>query len=148
MTCGWVVHTLQASKGWSAVRAYRTMFFAYAVIGLIKFLLACSLSRNCEAEKKATPAGDTETAPLLGDNGPKAKKSKPSRSLLPSISKESRVIVLNLCILFALDSFASGLAPLYVFAKLLQRQRQSLTLSSDPGSRISSRANSTFRKES
>ena len=41
MACGWVVHTLQASKGWSAVRAYRTIFFVYAVIGLIKFLLAC-----------------------------------------------------------------------------------------------------------
>jgi MFS family permease len=116
MACGWVVHTLQASKGWSAVRAYRTIFFVYAVIGLIKFLLACSLSRNCEAEKKVTPARDTETAPLLGDNRLKAKKSKPGRSLLPSISKESRVIVLNLCILFALDAFASGLAPLYIFA--------------------------------
>jgi hypothetical protein len=68
--------------------------------------------------------------------------------LLPSISKESRVIVLNLCILFALDAFASGLAPLYVFANRLQQQRQLLTLSPDPGSRISSRANSTFKKES
>ena len=112
MTCGWVVHTLQASNGWSDVRAYRIVFFAYAVIGLIKFLLACSLSKNCEAEKKAIPAMDTETAPLLGDNGPKAKKSRPSMSLLPSISKESRIIVLNLCLLFALDAFASGLAPL------------------------------------
>jgi hypothetical protein len=148
MTCGWVVHTLQASKGWSAVRAYRAIFFAYAVIGLIKFLLACSLSRNCEAERKVTPATDAETAPLLGDNRPKAKESKPSRSLLPSISKESRIIVLNLCILFALDSFASGLAPLYVFANSCKRQGQSLTLSSDPGSRISSRANSTFKRES
>ena len=112
MTCGWVVHTLRASNGLSEVRAYRIIFFAYAVIGLIKFLLACSLSKNCEAEEKATPARDTETAPLLGDNGPKAKKPKPGLSLLPSISKESRVIVLNLCLLFALDAFASGLAPL------------------------------------
>jgi hypothetical protein len=112
MTCGWVVHTLQYSKGWSDVRAYRIIFFAYAVIGLIKFGLACSLSRKCEAEKEVTPERDTETAPLLGGNGPKAKKSKPSMSLLPSISKESRVIVFNLCILFALDAFASGLAPL------------------------------------
>jgi hypothetical protein len=116
MACGWVVHTLQASKGWSEVRAYRIIFYAYAVIGLIKFGLAISLSRKCEAEKKVSPELDTETAPLLGDNGAKANKSKPSMSLLPSISKESRTIVLNLCILFALDSFASGLAPLYVSA--------------------------------
>ena len=111
ITCGWVVHTLQASKGLSNVHAYRIIFFAYAVIGLIKFALACSLSRNCEAEKVA-PARDSETTPLLGGNGAKPKKSKPSMSLLPSISKESRIIVLNLCILFALDAFASGLAPL------------------------------------
>lgn len=90
------------------------IFFAYAAIGLIKFALACSLSRKCEAEKEPTPARDTESTPLLGDNAPKAKKSKPSKSLLPSISKESRIIVANLCILFALDAFASGLAPLYV----------------------------------
>ena len=116
MTCGWVVHTLQASNGWSDVRAYRIIFFAYAVIGLVKFLLAISLSRNCEVDKEPTPARDLETEPLLGDNG--AKKPKPSRSLLPSISKESRTIVFNLCILFALDAFASGLAPLYVLLPL------------------------------
>jgi MFS family permease len=110
MTCGWVTHALQANHGLSNIRAYRIIFFAYAVIGLIKFLLAMSLSQKCEAEKKASPTTDTETAPLLGHNG--AKKSKPSISLLPSISKESRVIVANLCLLFALDAFASGLAPL------------------------------------
>jgi hypothetical protein len=110
MTCGWVVHTLQYSKGFSAIRAYRIIFFAYAVIGFIKFLLACSLSKKCEAEKKIAAEQDSETTPLLGGNGPKAKK--PSMSLLPSISKESRIIVINLCILFALDAFASGLAPL------------------------------------
>lgn len=112
MTCGWVVHTLQYAKGFSEVRSYRIIFFAYAVIGLIKFFLAISLSKNCEAEKKAAPERDSETTPLLGGNGAKPKKSKPSLSLLPSISPESRVIVLNLCILFALDAFASGLAPL------------------------------------
>lgn len=112
MTCGWVVHTLQHAKGWSDLRSYRIVFFAYAVIGLMKCALALSLSKNCEAEKKVASERDSETTPLLGGNGAKAKKSKTSASLLPSFSAESRIIVLNLCILFALDAFASGLASL------------------------------------
>lgn len=64
-----------------------------------------------------------ETAPLLGNNAGSStiqnnkkkdkKKQKSSRfRLLPEISKESRVVLLQLCILFAFDNFASGLAPL------------------------------------
>jgi hypothetical protein len=126
MTCGWVVHTLQYVKGFSDVRSYRVIFFAYAVIGLIKFVLAISLSQKCEAEKKVAPERDSETTPLLGGNGTKPKKSKPCMSLLPSISPESRIIVFNLCLLFALDAFASGLAPLYVFNRMAPQEPRAL----------------------
>jgi hypothetical protein len=125
MTCGWVVHTLQYVKGFSEVRSYRVIFFAYAVIGLIKFVLAISLSQKCEVEKVA-PERDSETTPLLGGNGTNPKKSKPSMSLLPSISPESRIIVFNLCLLFALDAFASGLAPLYVFNRMAPQEPRAL----------------------
>jgi MFS family permease len=114
MTCGWVVHTLQSKKGWDDIRAYRTMFFAYAVIGVIKLALALSLSKKCEIEKDPKPQGDPERAPLLanGDGAADHKPKKSKMSLFPKISKESRIIFVDLAILFALDSFASGLAPL------------------------------------
>jgi MFS family permease len=115
MTCGWVVHTLQSKKSYDDVRAYRTMFFAYALIGVIKLVLALSLSKKCELEKDPKPREDPERAPLLGNgNGAAAdrKPPKPKRSLFPEISRESRIVFINLAILFALDAFASGLAPL------------------------------------
>jgi hypothetical protein len=104
------------------VRSYRIIFLAYAVMGLIKFTLAISLSQKCEAEKKVVPERDLETTPLLGGDDAKPNKSKPSMSLLPSISPESRMIVLNLCVLFGLDAFASGLAPLYVFNDMVYHE--------------------------
>ncbi|RQM06139.1 hypothetical protein DH86_00003405, partial [Scytalidium sp. 3C] len=120
MSTGWIVHYLRATKHWSEVEAYRAVFWGYAVFGFIKFILSLALSKNVEAEKKpkqaASTGQDPESAPLLGNgaNGrAPAKEKKPSLlALLPEISKESRVIVLNLCLLFALDAFASGLAPL------------------------------------
>lgn len=112
ITCGWVVHALQSSNGDDYIRSYRTIFFAYAVVGIMKFALACALSSKVEAIKEARPVRNTETTPLLGEDHPNDKKPKPRMSLLPSISRESRLIVVNLCLLFALDSFASGLASL------------------------------------
>jgi len=100
------------SQGWDTIASYRAVFFAYAAVGVVKFALACALSKNVEAEKKVKPQRDTETAPLLGNGDAEEPKKKSLISLLPTISKESRIIVVNLCLLFALDAFASGLAPL------------------------------------
>ena len=116
MICGWLLNNMTKNLGYDEVAAYRAVFWGYAVVGIIKFCLALALSKACEAEKKqAPPVTDPETAPLLGDGAedeePKKKQSK-LLALLPEISKESRIIVVNLCILFALDAFASGLAPL------------------------------------
>jgi MFS family permease len=121
MICGWVVRHLKSLDGWDDIRAYRIIFFAYAVLGLIKMTLALALSKKVEAEKAEEPATtDVETAPLLGENAevnghnPDLKKSKKRSftSLLPDISAESRIIIFSLCGLFALDAFASGLVPL------------------------------------
>jgi hypothetical protein len=121
MTCGWVVRHLRSLDGWDEIRAYRMMFFAYAVLGLIKLSLTLALSKKVELEKEGPPKPvDPEQAPLLGEstqaNGahPDMKKSKKRslKSILPAISPESRIIVVNLCLLFSLDALASGLVPL------------------------------------
>ena len=96
----------------------------YAVIGVLKLLLTLLLSKKCEIVRDV-PVRDTagstepdETAPLLVNgqvsNVIPPKKQQASLSLLPKLSKESRSTLTQLCLLFALDSFASGLAPMYV----------------------------------
>lgn len=98
---------------WTTIQVYRAVFCGYALLGLVKFGLTLVLSPVVEAEKKTPLIADPERAPLLG--GASAvelkKESRTFRSLLPDISPESRIIVGNLCVLFALDSFASGLVP-------------------------------------
>jgi MFS-type transporter involved in bile tolerance (Atg22 family) len=112
-TCGWVVQSLQIKSEWDVIRTYRAVFWGYAAFGILKFLFSVTLSKHIEAEKKSAPVRDAETAPLLGDGAEDIEPKKSYiRSLLPEISAESRVIIVNLCILFALDAFASGLAPL------------------------------------
>jgi len=118
MCSGWVIHSLEAQSGWEPLRVYRVIFFGYAVIGAVKFALACALSKAVEAEKKRPAPVSAEEEPLLPGNGaapPSTVKKEPKRSwtsMLPDISPESRLIVLKLCMLFAVDNFASGLAPL------------------------------------
>jgi hypothetical protein len=113
MATGWLIQYMRYQLQWNEVETYRAVFWGYAAFGIIKFFLALALSKKCELEKKPVPAADPETAPLLGDGADdmEPKKSK-FRSWLPDISAESRVVVLSLCVLFALDAFASGLAPL------------------------------------
>lgn len=125
MTCGWTVHHFAEDLDWHIVDAYRSVFVAYAALGVVKLLLVLLLSREVEAEKKPEQQQlppDSETTPLLGDvvvpgaatKPPREKKRWGIMALLPEISQESRGIMVSLCLLFALDSFASGLAPLYV----------------------------------
>lgn len=126
--CGWVITVLQDKKSFLPIQAYRVVFSIYAVVGLVKLLLALLLSKECEVNGKSNPINPgtvvvTETAPLLGNgNGNEpaqqtndddnSKKNRKRFRLLPEISKESQVVLLQLCILFAFDNFASGLAPL------------------------------------
>jgi MFS family permease len=123
MTCGWSIHTLQELHGWSAIPAYRIIFQAYAVFGLLKFFFTMLLSSAVEAERRheVSEEVDPSTRPLLDPTTPQEMEDAAPHetassyswsSLLPQISPESRIILVNLCILFALDAFASGLAPL------------------------------------
>lgn len=117
ITGGFVVNRLQTLDAWDDVRSYRAVFFIYAVLGMVKFVLACALSSKVEAEKPEPSRNDEEiTESLLSGDHPnmvkaKAVAAKVKPSLIPSISKESKIVVTRLCLLFALDSFASGMVP-------------------------------------
>lgn len=130
ITCGWIVQTLQSLDGWTATRSYRVIFGAYAVLGILKLVLALMLSEKCEAEPEeqerhdAVAMNDVEAEGLLSDEEdeqtPKphpqpqpapAAKAKAKKSIWPKIGPESRNILFKLCLLFAVDSMASGLVP-------------------------------------
>jgi hypothetical protein len=124
MVCGWIINLLQTTKGWQYLHACQIVFFAYAGIGAVKFLLSICLSHKVEAAKKdkngATAsqqqqraADGPETQPLLGETANTENNQK--KSLLSFLGSSDLVsLVITLFVLFGLDSFASGLASLYV----------------------------------
>ncbi|GAB1206829.1 hypothetical protein APSETT445_005531 [Aspergillus pseudonomiae] len=118
MACGWAINLLQVKRGWQFVAACQVIFFAYAAIGALKCILAAALSHHVEAEKQK-PAerqdqqGENgETQPLLGERtrGEQPPKKTSFFSFLGD--RDLVALVVRLFILFALDSFASGLATL------------------------------------
>ncbi|CAF9909558.1 MAG: hypothetical protein HETSPECPRED_009458 [Heterodermia speciosa] len=127
MTCGWFVQSLLAMD-WSATKAYRLVFWLYALLGLIKFTLSLLLSERCEPEQvkphqrsDSTELTDIEAEGLLSDDSEERTHSRPEiskpipslpKSIWPTISPASRVVLLKICLLFAVDSLASGLVPL------------------------------------
>lgn len=118
VSTGWVIQYMRETLRWDVIRVYRSVFWMYTLLGIVKFFLAMSLSKAVEADKKKKDIvpRDSEVAPLLGEADGTLPPVKPKRaslrSLLPDISAESRPIVLSLCLLFGLDSFGSGLAAL------------------------------------
>lgn len=139
MVCGWTMTLLQETKGWDFVAACRAVFLIYSAVGAVKFLLTAGLSKSVEAAKKnkkpqqqtsvPDPASSTgqssETEPLLGSNGqvepqpePEPSVAKRSIPFLPGVEPQLVGLVTSLILLFALDSFASGLASLYVLRHL------------------------------
>ncbi|KAK6369721.1 hypothetical protein LTS17_009171 [Exophiala oligosperma] len=112
ISCGWIITLLRDEKHFSSIQAYRVIYFMYTIIGLVKLCLALLLSKECEVNAHPKAANPSETSPLLGENGTREDNKKQRRwSLLPNISKESKVVLVQLGILFAFDNFASGLAP-------------------------------------
>jgi MFS family permease len=114
--CGWIITFLRDEKHFDSIEAYRIIFFGYAVVGIVKLCLALLLSKACELDVEPKASSTAETAPLLG-NATAATKDENDRKkrrwrLLPDISKDSQVVLVQLCILFAFDNLASGLAPL------------------------------------
>lgn len=118
LATGWAVQHLQTLEGWDPIRSYQAVFLIYAWLGVINVLLACFLSSKVEAEKhhylKLDLEEDRETEPLLNGDGTATKGGNittEKKPLLPKISRESQAVVIKLCLLFAVDSLASGLVP-------------------------------------
>ncbi|KHN96187.1 Major facilitator superfamily domain, general substrate transporter [Metarhizium album ARSEF 1941] len=116
MACGWATHALVAA-GRGLGEAYRLLFAGYALLGVVKLLLTLALSPAVEADRTKRNGPRSESEPLL--NGQTAApeevpaNARPTwASLVPHVTAESRAIAATLCLLFGLDAFASGLAPL------------------------------------
>lgn len=131
ITCGWIAQGL-LSKGWTEVGVYRVIFGVYAVLGVVKLILSLLLSDQCEPEppkqqyQEVVQLDSVEAEGLLSDDEessdePSSKQKPPQpaplpemkrKSIWPALSPESRPILYKLCLLFAVDSLASGLVPL------------------------------------
>ena len=127
---GWIVQALLGGGGWPETRAYRAIFGIYAVLGLIKLVLAFMLSDKCEPEmptqeyqevhqmmEDMEPEGGLSEDEDSQDEHVPSKPNEPlpevkRKSIWPAISPASRSILVKLCLLFAVDSLASGLVPL------------------------------------
>lgn len=119
MVCGWVMSLLQDTKQWDFVPACRVVFFIYAAVGAIKFVLTMGLSKSVEVKKKDsnTTNGSSETDPLLASNGQEESvvtTKQRKRFFLPGVEPELVGLVTSLLLLFGLDAFGSSLASLYV----------------------------------
>lgn len=118
ISCGWLVHFLTGKDGGvpAEERAYRVVFWIYSAIGLVKLALAWGLTAECEVIESSE--GRNEGESFLRGEQASSKGSrlmqKVTKLLVPKISTESVSILWKLCLLFAVDSTASGLAPALV----------------------------------
>ncbi|CAF3656818.1 unnamed protein product [Fusarium graminearum] len=115
LTCGWLIHHMRINLGMDVIDVYRNVFYGYSAIGVLKLISALVLSAAVELYDE--PESDTDTneqAPLLTqpNQAQTPNQAPPKKQLRAKVSRESIPIVVSLCALFALDSFASGLAPL------------------------------------
>lgn len=118
ISCGWVVRVLQTKHHWDAISTYRLVYAAYAVMGILKFLLCLLLTKSCELEKAISKpsSSEHEQQPFLADSTDEQPQKKTAKSkkhfsnLLPDLSIETRSLVIKLGLLFSIDSLASGLS--------------------------------------
>ncbi|KAK4211051.1 major facilitator superfamily transporter [Rhypophila decipiens] len=116
LSCGWMVQLLGAREGWTLHDAQRTVFLFYAALGAVKLVLNSFLSSSVELDagyhELANESDEEEGEGRIGAQTSVSQLSLPQRvrHLIPHISAASRAILLRLIFLFAMDSFASGIA--------------------------------------
>jgi len=116
--CGWVLDFLLNGLGWNTIKAYKAIFWGYSALGGIMLCFVLALSTECEIAKYSSAMKDSDAS--SDDESSQKRKSLPFWKAV-KFSHKSRIIVIKLCILFALDSFACSLAPLFVLnSSLLQ----------------------------
>ena len=114
LIAGWTVSALQVA-GTSSVSAQRIVVLAYAFFGVLLFCLYCLLGDSVEPRARR----DSPVQPAA-DQG--------SRSWMPNIgiwSRRSKLVVMQLSGLFALDAFAGGFS-MQTFIALWFERRWSL----------------------
>ena len=121
-SAGWIMVALQKLLGWTEQRSYRGIFVLYTIIGLMKLVVAMVLSDASELQKEndeRDPADQDEAQAMLQSEAtvpaasPGISASKRIvQVFIPPLSPSTWSILWKLCILFAVDSFASGLVAL------------------------------------
>lgn len=124
---GWITYLLRTTFEWNWKETYPVIFGVYAIVGLIKASLTLLLSDRCEpnydrqTEVDIAEANEQATTPLMSESNRRTSYSKPnkatatmrriSETVSTKLSPESRSILIRLCALFAINSFASGMLP-------------------------------------
>jgi hypothetical protein len=122
---GWTVYILLTYFEWDWKETYPVVFGVYAVVGLIKACLTLLFTERCEPNYTPHVEADTiergtTTTRLMGHSRQNSYSKTPKvaatickigNTASIKISPESRPILLCLCILFAINSFASGMLP-------------------------------------
>ncbi|KAJ6115170.1 Major facilitator superfamily domain general substrate transporter [Penicillium sp. IBT 16267x] len=113
LICGWIISSLQSLHGWEFIPSCQMIFFIYAGVGVLKFILTLGLTRKVELEVEEAPEQEQngETRPLLA-NSNSTEQETPKKSLWSTVEGDLWSLVIRLFILFGLDAFASGLASL------------------------------------
>ncbi|KAI1211243.1 MFS general substrate transporter [Annulohypoxylon truncatum] len=130
---GRILHFLQNKDGWSDVDAYHTLFWVYAIMGVVNLGLVLLLSDACElsqAKKTYTQVPQEDTVRNTNDGTESPAEPPPEdsatdrnpqnwiiRSLkwfsnqLAQISPTTRSVMYKLWFLLAVDSLADGMVP-------------------------------------
>ena len=113
---------LQKLLGWTEQSSYRGIFIVYAIIGIMKFAVAMVLSDASELKRgsEARDSAHQEEAQAMLQSEAIVSAATPKVSVLkrivrifiPPLSPSTQSILWKLCLLFAVDSFASGLVAL------------------------------------
>lgn len=141
---GWITYFLKTyyEWEWKDPRIYSVVFSIYAVVGLIKAGVTLLLSEKCEPDgssRREAEFGERETTtPLLNEGYRRTKRRGVTgtatgavtnvwRAVTVSLSAESRSILIRICLLFALNSFAAAMLPVTVmsfYANVSQQNKQ------------------------
>ncbi|RVX66809.1 hypothetical protein B0A52_09539 [Exophiala mesophila] len=133
-SAGWIMAALQKLLGWSEQLSYRGIFVAYAIIGTAKLIVALCLSDASELEprRKHTTSVDSEESQSMLQSEATVTKDRSIHGVvrrllsafIPSISPSTRSVLWKLCLLFAVDSFASGIVAFTLLSFYLKSRFQ------------------------